>query len=109
MAPLHSLGLDQLSPWALALFAYVLIATVWSYLKHPETELPWWKGIPLDTLEALLIVGCMGLLTYAFHTVLGGNYKIGGLQIHVLLDYGHLAVLFRWMLKCLLRMLPRRA
>jgi len=110
MWPLQSLELQSISPYALVLLAYVFFATVRWHIKRPEQHPDGWqatfKGILLDAGEALLIILCIWILQYVTHHTIGGKYKVGGILLHGFLDYGHLAVLFRWMLRSLLRMLP---
>lgn len=108
MVPLQQLlrDIESTSPWALLLFVYVAIAAVRRYRKSPPSTGRGCWPIVEETWLAVSIILSIWAVQCVLHFTVGDDRSIGGISVHKVLDFGHLAVVLNWMMSCLLRLLP---
>jgi hypothetical protein len=125
--------LPDVSPVDFLVIAYVLGTNIWRYVKSrrdrrardasasaskPEGRLERLLGLPpegryerlmgllLDTVEAIVIILCIWIVGWFLERTLGPGRTMGGIPLTGLLDCAHFAVVFDWLVKGFMRLLP---
>jgi hypothetical protein len=101
---LHDIG--STSPFALLLCVFVAIAALRRHRKAPPAAGHGWKSILAEARDAVFIILSIWVVQLAVHFTVGDARAIGGIRLHEVLDFGHLAVVLNWTMNCLLRLLP---
>jgi hypothetical protein len=107
MSPLQQIAHDLTTgdAYSLIVIFAVGIGTVLRHIKHPEAEIPGWKGIVNDTGLALLQITGVFVVKWWFGLLLGDHYVEGGILLRMFF-YGHLTVAVNWLIKIMLRYFP---
>jgi hypothetical protein len=97
--------IEQLSPYVIILVVYLLVVAVVRQRRAKPHPKPVPIAILEDTFHAAAALGSIGIVHWVMANTVGDDAILVGVTVKTIFDFGHLAVILDWLIRCLIRML----